>query len=148
MPIHVVAMRDLVRDALAPTRFVLTLIAVFSGMALVLAAVGLYGVLSYTVRQRTREIGIRMAFGARSANMVHEVLYRGASLSAVGLAVGLGGSLILGRLLDRHLFQVSTTDPLSFLGTAVVVGAVTVVASYIPARRAASVDPMVALRIE
>lgn len=148
MPIHVVAMRDLVSDALAPTRFVLTLIAVFSGMALVLASVGLYGVLSYTVRQRTREIGIRMAFGARSANMVREVLYRGASLAGVGLAVGLGGSLMLGRLLDRHLFQISTTDPLSFLGTAAVVGAVTVAASYIPARRAASVDPMVALRVE
>ena len=126
----------------------MTLIAIFAGMALVLASIGLYGVLSYTVRQRTREIGIRMAFGAHTSGVIRDVLYRGLSLAGVGLGVGLAGAMMLGRFLDRHLFQVSNADPLTLAGTALVVAGVAVAASYLPARRAASVDPMVALRIE
>ena len=148
LPVEFVQMQELVSASLAPTRFVLTLLSVFSGMALLLAATGLYGVLAFTVRQRTKEIGIRIAFGARWNNVMRDVMRRGLSIAAVGAVIGMGGALILGRLLERHLFGVTASDPISLVATAVVVCSVAAVASYVPARRAAGVDPLVALRAE
>ncbi len=148
LPVEFVQMQDLVAASLAPTRFVLTLLTVFSGIALVLAATGLYGVLAFTVRQRTKEIGIRMAFGAMSANVVRDVMKRGLTIAGVGTLIGLGGALALGGFLEHHLFGVTSTDPISLLATVIVVLVVAALASYVPARRAASVDPLIALRTE
>ena len=148
LPVEFVQMQDLVAASLAPTRFVLTLLTVFSGIALVLAATGLYGVLAFTVRQRTKEIGIRMAFGAMSANVVRDVMKRGLTIAGVGTLIGLGGALALGGFLEHHLFGVTSTDPISLLATVIVVLVVAALASYVPARRAVSVDPLIALRTE
>jgi predicted permease len=148
LPLEFVQMPDLISRAMAPTRFVLTLLSIFSVMALVLASIGLYGVLAYTVRQRTREIGIRIAFGAQGSNVVREIIRAGTAMALVGTALGLSGSAMLGGLLERHLFGVTAGDPFSFVATAALVLGVAVLASYVPARRAARVDPMVALRSE
>ncbi len=117
-------------------------------MALILAATGIFGVISYSVSQQTREIGIRMALGAQSEDVMKEVLKEGARLAAVGLALGLAGSLGATRLIATLLFGVKPADALTFAGVAVILTSVTLAASYIPARRATRVDPMVALRYE
>ena len=126
----------------------LTLVAAFAALALVLAAVGLYGVLSYAVAQRTAEIGLRIALGAKHVTVVRAVVGGALLLSCVGLAVGIGGALALTRLLESFLFGVSATDPMTFAAAAALLLLVTAAAAYVPARRAANVDPMTALRNE
>jgi predicted lysophospholipase L1 biosynthesis ABC-type transport system permease subunit len=141
-------MEQVMSAAQSRPRFLTLLLTLFSSVALALAAVGIYGVISYAVAQRTKEFGLRMAMGARRADVIGIVLRRGMSLGAVGVVFGLAGALVLTRFLSSLLFGISATDPLIFISMALVLGAVALVASYIPARRATKVDPMVALRYE
>ena len=138
----------LLSRSVSPRRFSAILIGVLAGLALVLSAVGIYGVMSYTVSQRTQEIGIRMALGARPQNMLALVLGRGAGLALAGIAAGVLGALALTRFLSSLLFGVRPTDPLTFAAVAALLLLVALAACYIPARRAMKVDPMVALRYE
>ena len=125
-----------------------TLFSIFGGVALLLAMVGLYGIRSYTVARRTREIGIRMALGANSSDTLRLVVREGVALTAIGAAAGLTLSFLLGKVLAGMLYQVSGSDPIVFLAAPAILSAVSLLACYVPARRAARVDPMVALRYE
>ena len=138
----------LLEPARAPTRFALATIGVFAVVAAVLAGIGLYGVLSTLVRQRTAEIGVRMAFGASSANILQLVAGQGMKLSALGIVLGLVTAFAVTRVMSTMLVGVSPTDPLTFAGIAVFFLAVTALACWIPARRAARLDPVQALREE
>jgi putative ABC transport system permease protein len=135
-------------EELARPRFTMWLLGIFAGSALALAAIGIYGVIAYAVVRRTREIGIRMALGASRASVLRMVTVRALLLGVVGVALGAGGALGLTGLIKTLLYGVSPTDPWTFVATAAVVIAVALFACYLPARRAASVDPMVALRFE
>ena len=149
VPIYDVAsMSELVRRSAAPRRFVMQLLGTFAGVALLLAAVGLYGVVSHAVTQRTREIGIRVALGARPGDVTRLVLSNGAATVATGLLVGLVAALALMRLIRSVLYDVSPGDPLALAGAAAVLAAVAFAAHWLPARRAARVDPVVALKSE
>jgi putative ABC transport system permease protein len=139
---------SVVADSLARQRFTMTLIATFAVLALVLAFVGLYGVLALIVGQRRREIGVRLALGATPDNVVRTLLGEGARVVAVGVAIGLAGAFALTRVLSSMLYGVSTTDGSTFAGAAAFVGLVAVVATWIPARRASQVDPRTALAAE
>ena len=139
-------LEQLLRTSVAPRRFNMMLLAVFAGVALVLAAVGLYGVMSYAVSWRTHEIGIRMALGAGRTNVLSLVVREGMTMALLGLAIGLIGALTLSRLMRGLLYGVSPTDPLTFAGVSIVLMLVSVLACLIPARRATRVDPIVALR--
>ena len=141
-------MSDAVTESLAPRRFVVTLLGVFAALALFMAVLGLYGVVSYAVSQRTQEFGIRVALGAGSGEILGMVVGQGVRLAAAGAGVGLVASIVLGRLLRSQLFEVSPFDPVIFAGMVVFLVAAAAMASYIPARRATRVDPMVALRQE
>ncbi len=141
-------MDEIISSTLAPRRFSMILLGVFAGLALVLSSVGIYGVISYLVGQRTREIGIRVALGARRADVLRLVLGHSVKMALIGVAIGLLASLGLTRLMVNMLYGVSPVDPLTFLGVAVILTAVALAACYIPARRAMRVDPMVALRYE
>jgi len=125
---------------------VLSLVTAFAASALVLAAIGLYGVMAYSVVSRRRELGIRMAFGATAAVVVRDVLTDGLRLVAGGLVLGLAGAMVAGRLIASELFHVSGSDPWVAAGTAATVAAVALVACWLPAWRASRVDPMAALR--
>jgi predicted permease len=124
------------------------LISGFAGVALLLSAVGLYGVLAYVVSQRTREIGLRIALGAGRRDIIAGVVRQGLFIAAIGLAAGFAGAFAATRLIGAMLFNVSPTDPATFVAVAIVLTAVAAVASFVPARRASSVDPLVALRSE
>ena len=139
---------DMVSASLAPRRFVVTLLGIFAGLALLLAVIGLYGVISYSVTQRTQEIGIRMALGAQPGGVLSLVIGQGMQLAGIGAAFGLAASLAISRLLKNQLFQVSAFDPSTFVAMALVLIAAALLATYIPARRATRVDPMEALRYE
>ena len=139
---------ELVSDAVARYRFSMLLLAVFGGLALCIAAVGVYGVMAYTVSQRTRELGIRLALGARAASVRHLVLRRGLGMAGLGIGLGLLGALALTRLLASQLFDVSPTDPLIIATAAGTLAVVSAVACLVPAVRATKVDPVVALRSE
>ena len=144
--VDVKPMTTIIQDSVGPSRFYGMLIAAFAGLALVLASVGLYSVIAYSVAQRTHEIGIRMALGARSGDVLRMVVGEGLGLAAVGTVIGLGLALALTRLLRSLLFEVKPGDPMTLAAVVLGLLAVSLLASYIPARRAASVDPMVALR--
>jgi putative ABC transport system permease protein len=134
--------------SLAQQRFSMLLLALFAALALMLTAVGLYGVIAYAVTQRTHEIGIRMALGAQTGDVLKLILGQGLKLVALGVALGLAGALAMTGLLKSLLFEVSTTDPLTFSVIVLLLGGVALLACYIPARRAMKVDPLVALRYE
>jgi putative ABC transport system permease protein len=144
----IVTMDERVADTIWQRRLSGVLFAVFAALALVLASVGIYGVMSYTVSQRTREIGVRMAMGARPRDILKLVVGQGAKLIAAGLGAGMIVALIASRIIDSLLYQVSATDPLTYLVVPLLLAAVALVACYIPARRAMKVDPMTALRLE
>lgn len=135
-------------ESIAPERLNLTLLSLFAGLALLLAAVGIYGVISYAAAQRTHEIGIRMALGARPRDVLNLVARQGVMLALIGCAIGLGVAMALTRLMSQLLFGVSTTDIITFLSVPLVLLVVAAIACYIPAHRATKVDPLVALRYE
>jgi predicted permease len=141
-------MDRVVADSIAAKRFSMTLLAAFAVIALLLAAVGIYGVLSYLVGQRTREIGVRMALGARPIDVLRMVLADGARMTVIGICIGLIAALGLTRLMASMLYDVKPTDPLTFAAVAVILGAIALLACFVPAQRAMRVDPMVALRYE
>lgn len=145
---QVQTMEDYLALDLGRARFQTMLLGLFAGIALLLTAVGLYGVMSFTVLQRTHEIGIRVALGAGRADVLRMVLSKSLALTGVGLAIGMIGASMLTRLLANLLYEVKPTDPATLVAVSVVLIAVSALASYIPARRAARVDPMVALRYE
>jgi ABC-type antimicrobial peptide transport system permease subunit len=143
-------MDAIIADYLAGRRFSMMLLGVFAGLALVLASIGIYGVVSYIVGQRTHEIGVRMALGAQRADVLRLVLGQGAIMAAAGVGVGLAAAMFLTRLLAKAqlLFSVSARDPLTLAGVSLLLTAVALLACYVPARRAMKTDPVVALRYE
>ena len=140
--------RQLVDESVSKPRFVMVLLTGFAGLGLLLAIVGTYGVLAYSVAQRQREIGIRMALGADRRSVLHLIVGEGGRLAALGIAIGLVTALWATRLLQGMLFQVSSADPLAFGGTIIVIAATTLLATCIPALRAARLNPGVIMRGE
>lgn len=145
---HIMTMDELLAGSVSPRRFSAMLVGIFAVLAVVLAAVGIYGVMSYMVSQRTHEIGVRMALGAQAENVRSMILKQTIKLTVLGVAIGLAGAFLVARFLSSLLFGVGTHDPLTFLGVALLLLMVAVVAAYVPARRAMRVDPIVALRYE
>ena len=145
---NVRTMQDVIANSVQRRKFSMLLLTIFAGVAMLLAAIGLYGVMSYTVAQRTHEIGIRMALGARRPDVLALVVKQGMALAAMGIAAGAALALAMARLISGMLFGITATDPLTFAGVIALLGTVAFLANYVPARRAAKVDPMVALRYE
>ena len=145
---NIKAMRDVIAETIAPRKFNMLLFGLFAAIAVVLAAMGIYGVISYAVAERTQEIGIRVALGARAVDVMNLVLRGGLKLALIGIAIGLAGAFALTRLMKSVLFGVTPTDAVTFASVSVGVIAVALLACYIPARRATKVDPLVALRYE
>jgi ABC-type antimicrobial peptide transport system permease subunit len=149
LPLYSVrSMDEVVGEQAEGQQFLSLLVGSFAALAALLAAIGIYGVLSYAVRQRTREIGIRMSLGASRGRVLGEVLREGMRLAVLGLAVGIAGAFAAGRVLASLLSEVKPGDPLIFVATAGLLGVVALIACYLPARRAARLDPMTALRYE
>jgi predicted permease len=145
---HVATMEQLLSDSVAQQRFTTLLLTMFAALALLLAAVGIYGVVSYGVSRRTREIGIRMALGAQPGDVSRLIVWQGLMLAVAGAAIGLAGALVLSRWIGSLLFEVKPADPLTFIAVTILLIGAAVAACYIPGRRAMRVDPMVALRYE
>jgi putative ABC transport system permease protein len=153
IPVHSVrTMEQLLSDSVAGRRLFMTLLSFFAAVALALAAVGIYGVMSYSVTQRTHEIGIRMALGATSADVLKLVIRQGMKLTVTGVALGLAGTYALTKLLASAvsglLYEVGASDPVTFGAISLILSAVALAACYIPARKATRTDPMIALRYE
>jgi putative ABC transport system permease protein len=142
------SMEQRLSDAIATRRFSATLLAIFAGLALALASIGVYGVVSFSVTRRKHEIGIRMALGAHTADVVRMVVRQGTSLALLGVGIGLAAAFALTRAIESLLYGVKTTDPLVFVGAPLLLTGVAALASYLPARRAARIDPGVALRYQ
>jgi putative ABC transport system permease protein len=145
---NVDTMDHIVSEAIARQRFSMLLLGIFAALALILAAVGIYGVMSYSVAQRTHEIGIRMALGARRADVLKMTVNQGLKLVSIGMMLGLAAAFLLTRVLASLLFGISATDPITFLGISLVLLVVAILASYLPALRATKVDPIIALRAQ
>jgi putative ABC transport system permease protein len=141
-------MEQIISGSLAERRFTMLVLIIFAATALLLAAVGIYGVMSYAVTRRTHELGIRVALGSSRGEIVGLVLRQGMRLAAIGLAGGLAAALALTRLMAGLLYGVRPADPATLLGVAMLLGGIALLACYIPARRATAVDPVVALRCE
>jgi predicted lysophospholipase L1 biosynthesis ABC-type transport system permease subunit len=139
-------LQDLVDKAVSPRRFLVLLLAGFAGFALILASLGIYAVISYSVNQRVQEIGIRMALGASATDLQSRILLRTLALAALGLAMGMAASRALTSALESLLFGVTPGDPVTFIGIGALLIVVAALAGYFPARRASRIDPMVALR--
>ena len=145
---HVATMEEIVSNSIVRPRMYAVLVAIFSAVAVALASIGLYGVMSYSVAQRRREIGIRIALGAQRGQVMGMVLRRSTVLAAIGIAIGLAGAAGVTRFLQGMLFGVTPFDPPTFALVAALFASIALVASYVPARRATSVDPLEALRCE
>lgn len=148
MPIEVNPVERLVELSTAPRRFSMLLLGIFAGVAMALAVVGIYGVISYSVTQRTHEIGLRMALGAQSAQVLKMIVGEGLALTATGIAIGVAGALAVTRVMTALLFEISATDAMTYATVSAVLLFVALVACYIPARRATQIEPNVALRYE
>jgi putative ABC transport system permease protein len=149
MPLRdILTMEDLVANSISQQRFNMMLLGGFAALALLLAAVGIYSVLSYSVKQSVREIGIRLALGARLGDVLRGVVVEGMKPALLGAAIGAAGALALGRFLSSLIYDVRPSDPITFLAVAILLAAVALLACVIPAYRATKVDPMVALRYE
>jgi putative ABC transport system permease protein len=142
------SMNELMTKSMVQPRFLALLLATFSGIALFLAAIGIYGVMAYSVAQRTQEIGVRMALGARPLHVLQLILKQSLGMLVIGIVVGLAGAFALTRLMRTLLFEITATDPLTYASVIGLLTIVALLACYIPARRAAKVDPLVALRYE
>ena len=141
-------MEEIRSHSIAQPRLTALLLGVFAALALILATVGIYGVMAYSVTQRTHEMGLRMALGARASDVLALVVGQGMLLTATGIALGLAGAFAITRVLEKFLWGVRPTDPVTFIAVSLLLAAVALLASYLPARRATDVDPMVALRYE
>ena len=141
-------MDDLVEAQVGQRHLIVTLLGSFAGVALLLALIGIYGLIAYSLAQRTREVGIRRALGAQHRDILRLVVGQGLGLALAGVAVGVGGAVALTRVMTGLLFHVSATDPATFAGIALLFILVALAASYIPARRATRIDPMEALRVD
>jgi ABC-type antimicrobial peptide transport system permease subunit len=141
-------MHEMVASSVAPWRFTMALLSVFAGVALLLASVGIYGVLAYSVNQRRREIGIRMSLGAQRGDVLRLFLGQGMAVTLLGIVIGLGGAWAATRIMRSLLYSVSPTDPLVFLSVPLTFAAIALLASFLPARKAARVNPVIALRNE
>lgn len=145
---NIKTMEKVVSDSIAQPRFNMVLLAIFAGLALILASVGIYGVMSYSVTQRTQELGVRMALGAQRRDIFSLVLKQGIILALIGVAIGLAGAIGLSKALASVLYGISATDPVTFISVAVIMLAVALVACFFPARKATKVDPLTAMRYE
>jgi putative ABC transport system permease protein len=139
---------EIVANSIAKQRLAMVLLSVFSGLALVLSAIGIYGVISYLTGQRTHEIGIRVALGASRSDVLRMVIGQGMRITLIGVGIGVAAALGLTRLISQLIYGVGAYDPITFVGVAVLLSGVALLACYIPARRAMRVDPIIALRYE
>jgi putative ABC transport system permease protein len=145
---HIRSMEEMVALNTSRQRFNMLLLSVFGSSALLMAAIGIYGLMAYSVQQRTQEIGVRMALGAQASNLRNMVIRQGMTLALIGVVIGIGGAFWLTRFLASFLFGVKAWDPTAFIATPILLSAVTLIAIWVPARRATRVDPVTALRFE